>query len=355
MARSGTSLVEQILASHPKVFGAGELKTLMDSVATPFPDVISSIGGQGLREIGAKYVAEIRRLSPNAERIVDKMPANYRFAGLIHLALPNARIIHVCRNPLDTCFSCFSILFGGEQRYSYDLGELGRYYRCYEKLMEHWRRVLPPGVMLEVEYEKLIEDLEGEARRVIAHCDLEWDAACLSFHETERPVRTASAQQVRQPVYRSSIGRWRPYARPLSPLIEALGVDVADRSGSAPLDPAGEMCAKAVGDAEPVALPEDCVTTGKGLYTVSAPAVDGSLDQGRGRRHRGETSLDTILIEAVNTISLHNNLLRIDCAAAGANKKEPSVNCLLIPGNRAGSILRSLTQAAQELEKKARE
>ena len=111
------------------------------------------------------------------------MPANYRFAGLIHLALPNARIIHVHRNPLDTCFSCFSILFVGEQSYSYDLGELGRYYRAYEKLMEHWRRVLPPGVMLEVQYEQLIEDLEGEARRLIAHCGLEWDAACLSFHE----------------------------------------------------------------------------------------------------------------------------------------------------------------------------
>ena len=355
MARSGTSLVEQILASHPKVFGAGELKTLMDTVATPFPDVVSSIGGQGLREIGAKYVAEVRRLSPNAERIVDKMPANYRFAGLIHLALPNARIIHVRRNPLDTCFSCFSILFLGEQRYSYDLGELGRYYRSYEKLMEHWRRVLPPDVMLEVQYEQLIEDLEGEARRLIAHCGLEWDTACLSFHETERPVRTASAQQVRQPVYRSSIGRWRPYARPLRPLIEALGVDVADRSRSAPLMPAGDVCAKVVGDAEPVALPDDCVTAGKELDRASAPAVGGSLGQGRARRQRGETLLDPILIDAVNTISLYNNLLRIDCAAVGANQKEQSVNCLLIPGNRAGSILRSLTQAAQELDKKARE
>jgi hypothetical protein len=160
---------------------------------------------------------------------------------------------------------------------------------------------------------------------------------------------------VRQPVYRSSIGRWRPYARHLRPLIEALGVDVADRSASAPLDPAGDGGAKVVGDAEPVALPDDCVTAGKGLDTVSAPAVDGSLGQGRARRHRRESSLDTILIEAVNTISLHNNLLRIDCAAVGANKRESSVNCLLISGNRAGSILRSLTQAAQELAKKARE
>jgi tetratricopeptide (TPR) repeat protein len=352
MARSGTSLVEQILASHPKVFGAGELTTLMDSVPTPFPDVVSSIGGHELREFGTKYVAEVRRLSPNAERIVDKLPANYRFAGFIHLALPNARIIHVYRNPLDTCFSCFSILFVGEQRYTYDLGELGRYYRAYDKLMEHWRRVLPPGVMLEVQYEKLIEDLEGEARRLIAHCGLAWDAACLSFHETERPVRTASAQQVRQPVYRSSIGRWRPYARRLRPLIEALGVDIADRTGSAPLVPAGDVCAKVGGHASSVGLPDDCVTAGKRLDTESAPAIEGWVGQGR---RAGETSLDPILIDAVNRMSLRNNLLRIECAAVGENRKEPSVNCLLIPGNRVGSILRSLTQAVQELDENTRD
>jgi tetratricopeptide (TPR) repeat protein len=354
MPRSGTSLVEQILASHPKVFGAGELKTLMDSVSISFPDEVSSMGGLGLREIGTKYIAEVRRLSPNAERIVDKMPANYRFAGFIHLALPNARIIHVYRNPLDTCLSCFSTLFVGEQPYSYDLGELGRYYRAYEKSMEHWRRVLPSGVMLEVQYEQLIENLEGEARRLIAHCGLEWDAACLSFHETERPVRTASAQQVRQPVYRSSIGRWRPYARHLRPLMEALGADVADRSRSAPLILAEDVGEK-VGEASPVGLTDDCLTAGKGLDRVSAPTVGGSLGHGRARRHGRETSLGPILIDTVNTISLHNNLLRIDCATVGANREEQSVNCLLIPGNRAGSILRSLTQAMEELDKKARE
>jgi hypothetical protein len=209
--------------------------------------------------------------------------------------------------------------------------------------------------MLEVEYEKLIGDLEGEARRSIAHCGLEWDAACLSFHETERPVRTASAQQVRQPVYRSSIGRWRPYARLLRPLIEVLGFDVAGRSGSAPLAPAGDGCAKFLEDTSPVALPDDRVTAGNGLGTATALAVDGPLGQGRARRHRGQTSLDPILIDAVNAVSLHNNLLRIDCGAVGANRKEQSVNSLLIPGNRAGSILRSLTRAAQELDKKARQ
>jgi tetratricopeptide (TPR) repeat protein len=227
MPRSGTSLIEQILASHPKVFGAGELRTLANAVArlcqpAPFPDAISSMGQKELQELGASYVAEIRQVAPNAERITDKMPANFRFAGLIHLVLPQARIIHVRRDPVDTCYSCFSKLFVGELPYSYDLAELGHYYRAYEGLMAHWRKVLPPGVMLEIQYEQVTADLEGEARRIVAHCGLEWDDACLSFHESERPVRTASAVQVRQPIYRNSIGRWRPYQHLLGPLIDVL-------------------------------------------------------------------------------------------------------------------------------------
>ena len=149
------------------------------------------MGGEQLRELGASYVAAIRDLAPKAERITDKMPLNFRFAGLIHLALPHARIIHVRRDPIDTCLSCFSKLFAGDQPYSYDLAELGRFYRYYEALMEHWRRVLPPGVMLEVQYEEVTDDLEGQARRLVAHCGLEWDDACLSFHQTQRPVQTA--------------------------------------------------------------------------------------------------------------------------------------------------------------------
>jgi tetratricopeptide (TPR) repeat protein len=353
MARSGTSLIEQILASHPKVFGAGELENLASSVATPFPDVVSSLGEQELREIGAKYVAEIRQLAPNAERIIDKMPANYRFAGLIHLVLPNARIIHVYRDPLDTCFSCFSKLFVGEQRYTYDLGELGRYYRAYEKLMEHWRRVLPPGVMLEVQYEQLTADLEGEARRLVAHCGLEWDAACLSFHETERPVRTASAQQVRRPIYRSSIGRWRPYARQLRPLIEALGIDVADSSRPAPLAGAVDGCATSAG-ALPLRMTDNDVTAGDSPDRPGSPAAGGLLGEARGKQQGGAASRRQILIDGVKAVSLHNGLLRIDCVAAGPNNEERSVGSLLIPGNRAGPILRSLTQAVQELDRKVR-
>jgi hypothetical protein len=146
-------------------------------------------------------------------------------AGLIHLALPNARIIHTRRDPVDTCLSCFLILFGGHQPQTYDLAELGRFYCAYQALMEHWRTVLPPGVMLEVEYEQVVADLDRQARRIVPHCGLEWDDSCLEFYKTERPVWTASTNQVRQPIYRSAIGRWRPYKDMLGPLLSELGVD----------------------------------------------------------------------------------------------------------------------------------
>ena len=151
------------------------------------------------------------------------MPSNYYYLGLIHLALPNARIIHTIRNPVDNCVSCFSKLFTAEQSHTHDLGELGRYYRRYEQLMAHWRRVLPEGSFLDVRYEDVVNDVEGAARRIIAHCDLPWDDRCLSFHETTRPVRTASATQVRQPIYRGAVDRWRVYEAHLQPLLAALG------------------------------------------------------------------------------------------------------------------------------------
>jgi hypothetical protein len=143
---------------------------------------------------------------------------------LIRLALPNAKIIHSMRDPVDTCISCFSKLFTAEQNHTYDLGELGRYYKGYEKLMAHWRRVLPRASILDVRYEDVVADLEKAARRIIAHCGLPWDERCLSFHETDRPVRTASATQVRQPIYKSAIGRWRVYEEQLGPLLSALGI-----------------------------------------------------------------------------------------------------------------------------------
>ena len=156
-------------------------------------------------------------------RITDKFLENFRHIGLIHRALPHARIVHVRRNPLDTGVSCFSKLFTGAVPYSYDLGELGRYHRAYEELMAHWRSVLPPGVLLDVQYEDIVGDLEAHARCIVAHCGLEWDAACLDFHSTSRHVRTASMLQVRQPIFKSSIGRWEAVRPFLGPLMEGLG------------------------------------------------------------------------------------------------------------------------------------
>ena len=173
--------------------------------------------------MGAAYVEAMRPLAPAAVRIVDKSLGNFRFVGLIHLALPNARIIHVVRDPVDTCLSCFAQLFAeGTQEFSFDLAELGRFHRAHTALMQHWRQVLPPGVMLQVNYEALVKRIEPEARRIVAHCGLEWNNACLAFHETKRPVRTASVAQVRQPVYQTSVGRWRPDPMQLQPLLDAL-------------------------------------------------------------------------------------------------------------------------------------
>ena len=234
MPRSGTTLIEQIIASHPQAVGAGELfdlDNLVQSLARGngslrFPEIVATMSGEELRQVGARYVAAIRAHAPTAERIADKMPWNFHFAGLIHLALPNARIIHARRDPVDTCLSCFSILFDGDaNRYTYDLGELGRFYRAYDSLMTHWRTVLPPGVMIEIQYEQVVDDLEKQARQIIAQCGLEWDEACLAFHKTWRPVRTSSVAQVRQPIYHSSVGRWRPYRDHLRPLLDALGFD----------------------------------------------------------------------------------------------------------------------------------
>ena len=232
MPRSGTTLVEQILASHSQVFGAGEREDLGNAAAgiggvsgEAFPEQVCRLSSEELRQFGANYVAAIRAAGPTAKRIVDKMPINFLYIGLMHLTLTNARVIHVRRDPLDTCFSCFSMLFVGHQPYTYDLGELGRYYRAYEALMAHWRQVLPPGVMLEVQYEDIVDDLKGQAAAMIAHCGLAFEESCLAFHETRRPVRTASSTQVRQPLYRHAVGRSRPYAHLLRPLCQALEAD----------------------------------------------------------------------------------------------------------------------------------
>ena len=150
------------------------------------------------------------------------MPANFLYVGLIHLILPGAKIIHTTRHPVDTCVSCFSRLFTAGQPFSYDLAELGRYYRRYHALMDHWRAVLPAGVMLDVRYEAIVDNLEEQARRLLDYCGLPWDGACLRFHETARPVSSASDMQVRRPIYRSSVDRWRRYEKHLGPLLAEL-------------------------------------------------------------------------------------------------------------------------------------
>jgi tetratricopeptide (TPR) repeat protein len=232
MPRSGTTLVEQILASHGEVHGAGEINDFEMAVgelegaargALACPELTLNISGAQLDRLGANYVGRVRVAAPAARRVVDKMTENFRFAGLIALALPNARMIHVRRDPLDTCLSCFSTLFAESLPFTYDLCELGRYHRAYEGLMDHWRAALPPGMMLEVRYEDVIADLEGQSRRIVDHCGLKWDPRCLDFHRSERSVRTASFAQVRRPLYPTSVGRWRNYEAFLGPLVAALG------------------------------------------------------------------------------------------------------------------------------------
>ena len=232
MPRSGTTLVEQILASHPQVRGAGEVKDLSDTVNSvrgadghpiTYPGFMTQLSPGDLAKIGEAYAARLAKRAAGAERITDKMPSNFYFLGLIHLALPGAKIVHTKRNPVDTCVSCFSKLFAGEQNQTYDLAELGRYYRGYHKLMEHWRAVLPPGAFLDVQYEDVVTGTEAQARRILDHCGLSWTPRVLDFHRTERPVKTASARQVRQPIYASSVARWRNYERFLAPLLAELG------------------------------------------------------------------------------------------------------------------------------------
>ncbi len=231
MPRSGSTLTEQILASHPQVHAAGEIRTLggilwwlTDAAGNRgcFPKSIEGMDAENLRQMAQAYLTTLPPLTAGKERVTDKTPNNYLYLGLIHMILPNARIIHTVRDPVDTCVSCFSRLFAMGQPFSYDLGELGRHYRRYHEMMKHWRSVLPPGAMLDMAYEETVADLEGQARRLIDYCGLPWDDRCLSFHKTSRPVRTASNVQVRRPLYSSSVERRRRYEPYLEPLLTAL-------------------------------------------------------------------------------------------------------------------------------------
>ncbi|MDR3527304.1 MAG: sulfotransferase [Rhizomicrobium sp.] len=224
MPRSGTSLVEQILASHPAIVGAGEnavLPPLLERHVPGFPEVIAP--AEALAALARDYRAGMGRLLSTKPRLADKTLQSVFFVGLLHQAMPNARFVWVRRDPLDTCLSCYGRRFLSGQEYSYDLGELGRYYRGYERLMRHWQEVLPPEALLTVRYEDVVADLETQTRRLLDHCGEEFDPACLAFHTSKRPVFTASAAQVRQPLYNTSVRRWRPPPEALRPLLQALG------------------------------------------------------------------------------------------------------------------------------------
>lgn len=234
--RSGSTLVEQILAKHPMVACAGEAKAFRQALQTfradhaewRFSDPKFIPTADQLGQLSTQYIDALASIAgPKAglaARITDKMLSNFRYLGLINRLFPHAAIIHTFRDPIETCLSCFSINFT-DQPFAFDLGELGRYYRGYATLMRHWKRILPEGAIFDVRYEAVARDFERSAKAIVARCGLDWDDACLRFHEADRPVRTASVEQVRRPIYQTSIRRWRPDAATLAPLLKGLGLN----------------------------------------------------------------------------------------------------------------------------------
>ena len=239
MPRSGTTLVEQILASHPDVHGAGELiripnlaqGLLRAGAPGSLPAALGALRREDLEAAARDYLAYVGARAGGAARTTDKLPENYHHLGLIAAILPNARIVHVVRDPMDVCVSNYLVRFQRGHAWSYGFDSLAREHRAYERLMAHWRAVLP-SPMHEQSYESLVASPESESRRLVEFCGLEWDERCLDFHLTERSVHTASGWQVRQPIYRRSVGRWRSYERCLGPLREALGAAAGAREES---------------------------------------------------------------------------------------------------------------------------
>jgi tetratricopeptide (TPR) repeat protein len=229
MPRSGSTLIEQILSSHPLVFGAGELTLfdeITDGVQLPKKDAPGwEDACMQLRELGRRYLDEVWKLAPDAAFITDKMPGTFLHLGLLKLMLPDAKIIHAMRDPRDVCWSCYTHRFSKAHRYTYELGALGRYSLRYEEQMRYWHETLPPGSLLDVKYENVVAEPEREVRRLLDYVGLPWDDACLKFHENKRPVRTASVSQVRRPLYSSSVARWKPFEKHLGPLLEIVGTN----------------------------------------------------------------------------------------------------------------------------------
>jgi len=230
MPRSGTTLLEQIIASHPHAAGAGELESIRELISTipqrlgvdgGFPSVFNKITREVLNQLADEYLAELARLAPGKHRVVDKMPHNFMALGVIALMLPGATLVHSRRNPLDTCISCFTTSLRTSHSYRHSLSSLAHAYGQYHRLMQHWDSVLGER-LVQMDYEKLIADPEPESRRLIAAVGLDWDPACLKFYEGNRAVTTASVNQVRRPMYSSSIGRWKHYEPYIGELIDGL-------------------------------------------------------------------------------------------------------------------------------------
>lgn len=239
LPRAGSTLLEQILSSHSQVDGTLELPNVLSLVhsirrgerfgdGNHYPEALANISPEQYTEFGEDYIRDTKIHRQNAPYFIDKMPNNFRHIGLIKLMLPNAKIIDARRHPMACCFSGYKQLFAEGQEFSYSLEDIGHYYRDYVKLMDYWQQLFP-GQILHVQYENVVDDFENQVRRILDYCGLDFEPACLSFHKTERAVRTASSEQVRQPLYRSGLEQWRHFDAHLDPLKEALGQEILKR------------------------------------------------------------------------------------------------------------------------------
>jgi hypothetical protein len=245
LPRAGSTLLEQILASHSQIDGTMELHNILDlakrlrgrdsgAESEPrYPRILGELERAMFERFGQQFIDETRVYRSNAPHFIDKMPNNFFHIGLIKLILPNAKIIDARRHPMACCFSGFKQLWGEGQEFSYGLEQIGSYYRQYVRLMRHWDEVLPDFV-LRVQHEDVVEDLEKQVRRLLDFCGLPFEPACLDFHKTDRTVRTPSAEQVRQPIYRSGLDQWRNFEQYLDPLKQALGEELLESYGIAP-------------------------------------------------------------------------------------------------------------------------
>jgi tetratricopeptide (TPR) repeat protein len=229
MPRAGTTLIEQILSTHQSIYGAGELNILDDVIHQAhhksnmsFAAWLNQLTDHDFVMLGKKYLDQTWAIAPNKNFIVDKMPGNCFYIGMIYRMFPTVKIIHAIRDPMDSCFSCFTHLFKDNMSFAYDLTALGTYYTFYAKVMEHWHNILPPSAIFSLPYEQMIENHEAISKQLIEYIGLPWDPECLNFYKNDRIVKTASLTQVRKPIYKTSVQRWRHFAKELKPLLHIL-------------------------------------------------------------------------------------------------------------------------------------